>query len=211
MTTSMAIHPRPSRHGVNIIYPVRAPKRSKFLHKALSNHALFLRRLPKLYSIGAALVAGVTVVAFGTIWTPTQGAAQDQIVSEATEVRRDDVPALKRLTGVTLQNLALRDATLRGAVGLPLRVPELSALHWNLVELDIYRGAVALRYRTRAGGILTIYVRRSTGLPRFDLIMDKSVRTCIWQDEVVGTVIMGKMSARQMMRIASAVYAAFLL
>jgi len=31
---------------------------------------------------------------------------------------------------------------------------------------------------------------------------------CLWQDEVVGAVMMGEMSAGQMMRVAGAAYAA---
>jgi hypothetical protein len=47
-----------------------------------------------------------------------------------------------------------------------------------------------------------MFVRSSTGMPRFDLSKDGKVRVCIWQDEVVGAVIMGDMTAGQMMRVA---------
>jgi len=55
---------------------------------------------------------------------------------------------------------------------------------------------------------LTLFVRRSDGVPRFELLKSGTLRTCIWQDEVVGAVMMGEMSAGQMMRVASAAYLA---
>ena len=59
------------------------------------------------------------------------------------------------------------------------------------------------------GSTLTLFVRPSTGVPRFDLFKTGALRVCIWQDEVVGAVMMGEMSAGQMMRVAQgAAYAA---
>ena len=112
------------------------------------------------------------------------------------------------MTGAALADAPSRDAVLAHAVGLSLRAPDLAPLGWQLVELDTYAQAAALRYRAANGGSLTVYVRRSTGAPRFDLLKAGGVRVCIWQDEVVGAVMMGEMSAGQMMRVAGAAYAA---
>jgi anti-sigma factor RsiW len=53
---------------------------------------------------------------------------------------------------------------------------------------------------------LTIYVRKSDGDARFDLLRRGKLRVCIWQDEVVSAVMTGDMSAGEMMRVASAAY-----
>ena len=53
----------------------------------------------------------------------------------------------------------------------------------------------------------SITVRKSAGAARFDLLRRGSLRVCIWQDDVVGAVITGQMSAGAMMRVASRAYA----
>jgi hypothetical protein len=51
-----------------------------------------------------------------------------------------------------------------------------------------------------------MYVRPSAGAPRFDLLRSGKLRVCVWQDDVVGAVIVGDMPAGQMMRVAGAAY-----
>ena len=43
---------------------------------------------------------------------------------------------------------------------------------------------------------------------RFDLLRHGSTRVCIWQDNVVGAVVIAPMSAGEMMRVASSAYTA---
>jgi hypothetical protein len=40
------------------------------------------------------------------------------------------------------------------------------------------------------------------------MLKDAALRTCVWQDEVTGGVVMGKMSAGEMERVAAAAYTA---
>lgn len=130
------------------------------------------------------------------------------ILAQAEAARLEQRQALIRLTGAALADARSRDALLTHAVGLPLRTPDLAHLGWKLVEIDTYSNAAALRYRAENGDSVTMFVRRSTGKPQFDLLKTGKVRVCIWQDDVVGAVIMGAMSAGQMMRVAAAAYAA---
>jgi anti-sigma factor RsiW len=152
---------------------------------------------------GLAMAACLAIVALVTLLRPQP---HDPILAEAAAARRDATPPLIRLAGAALLDETARNAALHDAVGLALRAPDLSALHWRLAELETYPHAATLRYRSDSGQSLTIYVRPSAGPPRFDLLKDGKIRTCIWQDEVVGAVMMGDMSAGQMMRVASAAY-----
>ena len=159
------------------------------------------RRRRALFSF--AIAACLAIVASVTLLRPQP---HDTILAEAAAARRDATQPVLRLAGAALLDVNARNAALHHAVGLALRAPDLSALHWRLTELETYPHAAALRYRSDSGQSLTVYVRPSAGPPRFDLLKDGKIRTCIWQDEVVGAVMMGDMSAGQMMRVASAAY-----
>jgi anti-sigma factor RsiW len=166
--------------------------------------SLARRHAPRRRAVfGLAIAACLAIVALTTLLRPH---GQDTILADAAAARRDLTPPLLRLAGPALLDANARDTALHHAVGLALHAPDLSALHWRLTELETYPHAAALRYRSDSGQALTIYVRPSAGPPRFDLLKDGKIRTCIWQDEVVGAVMMGDMSAGQMMRVASAAY-----
>lgn len=152
-----------------------------------------------------ALAAAVAVLAVASVLRPHGGKAPDPILAEAAAARVDTLPAARRLAAPSLADAT---SALRQSVGLRLNAPDLSRLHWKLAEMETYRHAATLRYVSASGQHLTLYLRPSAGAPRFDLLRDGKLRTCIWQDEVVGAVMMGEMSAGQMMRVASAAYLA---
>jgi anti-sigma factor RsiW len=154
------------------------------------------------------LAACLALALGGVALLEQRGPPEGSILAQAEAARQEQTLALARLTGAALADVALRDAELTHAVGLKLRAPDLAHLGWNLVEIDIYAKAAALRYRAEGDRTLTLFVRPSTGAPRFDLFEMGAVRVCLWQDEVVGAVMMGEMSAGQMMRVAGAAYAA---
>lgn len=157
----------------------------------------------------AMALAACLVVAIGTAAFYKVGhRPEDGILLQADAARLDRVAPVARLSGAALAPGAARDAVLRQAVGLNVQAPDLARLGWRLGEIDTYPRAVALRYRDGSGTPLTLFVRRSDGVPRFELLKSGTLRTCIWQDEVVGAVMMGEMSAGQMMRVASAAYLA---
>jgi len=114
--------------------------------------------------------------------------------------------------GVTPPPTGARDDVLRTALGLPVRAPDLAALGYRLTGVQILTlgsgaHAAELVYQDAQAVRLTIYVRKSAGAARFDLLRRGSLRVCIWQDDVVGAVITGQMSAGAMMRVASRAYA----
>jgi anti-sigma factor RsiW len=154
------------------------------------------------------LAACLVLALGGVALLEHRGPPEGSILAQAEAARQEQTLALARLAGAALADGPSRDAALTHAVGLKLRAPDLARLGWTLVEIDIYAKAAALRYRAEGGRALTLFVRPSTGAPRFDLFETGAVRVCLWQDEVVGAVMMGEMSAGQMMRVAGAAYAA---
>jgi anti-sigma factor RsiW len=156
----------------------------------------------------AVALAACVVLVLGRAEQLDRGPPDGPILAQAEAARQDRILAVTRLTGAALADAPSRDAMLADAVGLKLRAPDLARMGWRLEAIDIYAKAAALRYRTGSGGTLTLFVRPSAGAPRFDLLSSGSMRVCIWQDEVVGAVMMGDMSAGQMMRVAGAAYAA---
>jgi len=157
----------------------------------------------------AMAIAATLLLVFGAVsLRHAHIGGADTILIDAQAARDERTHALTRLTGLDLDNAVARDQFLARTVGLKLHTPDLEHLGWKLAEIDSYAGAAALRYRAEDGRSLTLFVRPSHGEPRFDLLKNGNVRTCIWQDEVVSAVMMGEMSAGQMMRVASAAYTA---
>ncbi len=104
---------------------------------------------------------------------------------------------------------ALQNARLAAALGLNVRAPDLRHFGFQLARLEVSQARTAqMDYRDAAGRRLTIYVRPSDGTVRFDLLRRGPARVCVWQDDVVGAVIIAPMSAGEMMRVASSAYAA---
>ena len=166
------------------------------------------RRVQPWTRWAVGLAACLLLVLGGVAWLEQRGPPEGSILAQAEAARQERTPALGRLTGAALADVSSRDGELTHAVGLKLRAPDLTRLGWTLVEIDIYEKAAALRYRAEGDRTLTLFVRPSTGAPRFDLFETGAVRVCLWQDGVVGAVMMGEMSAGQMMRVAGAAYAA---
>jgi anti-sigma factor RsiW len=95
---------------------------------------------------------------------------------------------------------------------MDVKAPDLSRVGYKLASMRIYGGiaggkAVELSYRDGSDRVFTLYLRHPSSPPRVDLLNRDGVRICIWQDDVVGAVMVGRMSAGEMARIASLAYA----
>ncbi len=134
-------------------------------------------------------------------------APQDGLLAEAFAARSGALVAATHLDGGALAAADGQRALLTQATGLPVHAPDLRRLGWHLAAIDTYGHAASLRYANAGGQHLFVFVRRSQGAPRFDIFKQRADRVCIWQDEVVAAVMMGEMSAGQMMRVAGAAYA----
>jgi anti-sigma factor RsiW len=166
------------------------------------------RAVPPRATWVMALAASVLLVVGTAVWLQPLGPSADPVLAQADAARQGTTVPATILAGAALADGAARDALLVHTVGLNVRAPDLARLGWRLGEIDTYPQAAALRYIAADGRSLTLFVRKSTGTPRFDLLKNGAVRTCIWQDEVISAVMMGDMSAGQMMRVASAAYTA---
>jgi anti-sigma factor RsiW len=154
-----------------------------------------------------AIAAGVVLclgLGAGGVWLLRPPA--DTILADAERAHAASAP------GAALPDQEGRDNGLRTALGLPVRAPDLAALGYQLTGIRILTlgsgaHAAELVYQDAHAVRLTIYVRKSAGAARFDLMRRGRLRVCIWQDDVVGAVITGQMSAGAMMRVASRAYA----
>jgi anti-sigma factor RsiW len=101
--------------------------------------------------------------------------------------------------------------TLASTLAMHLKAPDLSRMGYKLASVEIYDHvaagkAVELVYRRADNRSFALYVRHATGAARFDEFTQGKMRVCIWQDEVLGTVMTGEMSAAEMQRLASLAY-----
>jgi anti-sigma factor RsiW len=152
-------------------------------------------------SIAAGLV--FALLAGGRILLPH---GRGSTLAEADAAHDGTLPTLRSLKIGALAQSAT-DAALAASLGMNIRAPDLARFGYRLAGVDFYRGpAAGLIYRNAQAATLTIYVRRSNGEARFDLLRRGKLRVCIWQDEVVSAVMEGDMSAGEMMRVASAAY-----
>jgi anti-sigma factor RsiW len=159
-------------------------------------------RKPATWRLGIA--AGVLLAVLGSGALLLRGG--DAVLAEAQAARDGALPAT-RVIAIDALAQSGADATLQATLGLPVRAPDLQKFGYRLVAVDFYRGpAAGLVYRNAQAVNLTIYVRKSAGDARFDLLRRGKLRVCIWQDEVVSAVMTGDMSAGEMMRVASAAY-----
>jgi anti-sigma factor RsiW len=104
------------------------------------------------------------------------------------------------------------DQALISTLERPVKAPDLTRMGYTLARVNVYvdrpgGNAVKLDYTSADNRTVAVYVRKSLGDVRFDMLKRGATRICVWQDDVVGTVIMGEMSAGEMLRLASLAYA----
>jgi anti-sigma factor RsiW len=160
------------------------------------------RVLPRRQAMAAAaavfLVTGVGAALF---WPKTDGILRDALAARESGLRFG--------ASVDVADPASRNARLAAALGLKVLAPDLRHFGFRLARLEVNAARSAqLDYRDSMGRKLTIYVRPSDGTVRFDLLRAGASRVCVWQDDVVGAVIIAPMSAGEMMRVASSAYSA---
>jgi len=159
-----------------------------------------------------AVAASVAFCAAGAIaWRQFPLSSKDDIVAEALAAREnrvapDLVIAIDDRTG-----RAVRDDVASAALGMRVKAPDLSRVGYRLATLLVYGHAlggqaVEFVYRGAKGRLATLYVRRSTSAPRFDQFARGGTRVCLWQDDVLGSVVAGEMPAPEMQRLASLAY-----
>ncbi len=169
-------------------------------------------RKPRIFSIEA--IAGIAAVLMlmsgGSLMYRQALPHEEPIVEEALAARNDAMPARQTLALNTAQ-AAAATRTLASALGMHVSAPDLQRMGYNLVGLRVYGHApagkgVELLYRHKDNRVFALYLRHPSGAPRFDQYKQGKLRVCIWQDDVLGAVMTGEMSAAEMQRLASLAY-----
>jgi anti-sigma factor RsiW len=161
----------------------------------------------------AALAASLLILAGAWLALANRsGPGADAIITEALAARRE---AMRPAQIINVANAGASEApnqVLTSALTMKLKAPDLSKIGYRLADVRIYSGvpggnAVELRYRDQQARLFTLYLRHPSSPARVDLSQRDGLRICIWQDDIIGTVMVGDMSAGEMARAASAAYA----
>ena len=137
--------------------------------------------------------------------------AEDALVAEAIAVRTGAVPSEKSLAGEASIASNSRENSVAAALGISLKIPDLTKAGFTIAAVDVYgrdsgAKAVKIDYRNSRSQIFTLYLRPSSSPARFDMMKQGALRICVWQDDVLSTIMLGEMSAGEMLRIASLAY-----
>jgi anti-sigma factor RsiW len=136
---------------------------------------------------------------------------EDAIVSEALAARAGQVQPREVLAVNSAAKAQAADKLVAAALHLRAKAPDLSRMGYALTAVRVYDGvpggkAVQLLYRGTGNRPFALYLRHPSSAARFDQYKQDGLRICIWQDEVLGTVMTGEMSAAEMQRLASLAY-----
>ena len=162
--------------------------------------------LPTLAALAASLV--LLVVGSAVV---KNGSLEGSVVAQALSARDESVAPSAVISWRSGQELTEATPVLKHTLAMNVHAPDLSAMGYALARIQIYRaasetGSVELVYRGPDDRDFTLYVRRSPGKPRFDVFEQDNLRICVWQDDVISTVMTGHMSAAEMQRLASLAY-----
>jgi anti-sigma factor RsiW len=159
----------------------------------------------------AAIAAALLVLVGGPMLYRQATPHEEPIVEEALAARSDALPARQIVAVSSEAQSAAANRAMRATLAMPVKAPDLSHMGYTLVGMRTYDAvssgkAVELLYRHSGNRAFALYVRKPSGPPRFDQYKQGNLRVCIWQDDVIGTVMTGEMSAAEMQRLASLAY-----
>jgi anti-sigma factor RsiW len=170
------------------------------------------RRRWTAQSLGIAAMAASFVILFvGLVawrFVGVMQPASGDIVADALAARAG-TPAPVSVVPAETKALTQEARVMTAVLDARVKAPDLSRLGYHLVDINVYdapKRAFELRYAARDGQIFTLYLRHSSGQPRFDQFKQDGMRVCVWQDDVVGMVMAGTMSVAEMQRLASLAY-----
>ncbi len=152
------------------------------------------------FGAALALAAGLALaVWFGPgLWNG------DVVVKEALAARSGGGAVTRQ---VALADADQRDAVVSAALSVPVKVPDLGRSGFTLTAVTLYGQAAQLSYVDAAGKLFTIYLRHSLGQDRFDLHQEGKAEVCVWQNAELAVAMVGEMTAKEMLKVASSSYA----
>ena len=167
--------------------------------------AMLSRSRPTVFGRRYAIAASIALMLGCAAVAVREWPRGDTILADA-EAARNGVTRGRDVAPDQLARSGSHNDVLQAALGMNVHAPDLGGYGFRLARLELFGHAAQLRYVDGGHRLLTIFVRRSNGDVRFDLLRHGVIRICIWQDDVVGAVIMAPMAAGEMMRVASSAY-----
>lgn len=170
------------------------------------------RRSPVRSGVWMALAASlVLAVAAALTYREMPANTEEPIVAEALSARADTTAPQAMLATDSPASVRDADRLVAAALAMRVKAPDLARMGYTLTGVRTYGGvpggkAVELVYRSARNQAFTLYLRHPSSPPRFDQFKRDGLRICIWQDDVLGTVMAGQMSAAEMQRLASLAY-----
>jgi len=136
---------------------------------------------------------------------------EEAIVREALAARADMLESNQVVAVASPAETGNVDHILAAALKMHVKAPDLSRMGYKLETVRVYGNvpggeSVELRYRDARSRNFALYVRHPSSGVRFDQYRSAGLRVCIWQDDVLGTVMTGPISAAEMQRLASLAY-----
>jgi anti-sigma factor RsiW len=155
-----------------------------------------------------AAVVALSVIGAVSYWERQPSGASD-VVQAALDARTNAAHAQETIPIPAGAEIGKYSAVLSSTVALKVRAPDLRRMGYRLTGILLYPhspAAAELLYRDGKNRSFTLYLRRSDGKPRFDQFERDGLRVCVWQDEVLSTVMAGDVSTAAMQRLASLAY-----
>jgi anti-sigma factor RsiW len=159
-------------------------------------------------SIAAVVILSVIGTAGYLELRPPGGS---EVVAAALDARTTVAHAREIISIPSGADIRRYDNVLSSTVALNVKVPDLGRMGYRLTGILLYPhlpngNAAELLYRDGNDRSFTLYLRRSDGKARFDQFERSGLRICVWQDEVLSTVMAGNVSTAAMQRLASLAY-----
>ena len=160
----------------------------------------------------AAIAAGLLLILGSWLAYDRLVVPGDEIVGEALAARQESMLPQQSLDVAALAEPEARNQVLTRALTMKLKAPDLSKMGYQLADIRVYFNvpggkAVELGYRDGQNRVFTLYLRHPSSPARVELLERDGLRICVWQDDVIGTVMLGQMSAGEMARISTLAYA----
>ena len=166
--------------------------------------------LPRTAWAVLGLAASFVLVLSGTIAyrelakTPRDDVVADALAARTMEAKPDTIVPVNSERQVQAES-----AVMTKSLDTRVKAPDLTRMGYRLVGIEVYSSPAPsfdLRYVDGNGRAVTLYIRRSPGSTRFDILEMKGLKVCVWQDNIISTVVTGAMSAGEMERLASLAY-----
>jgi anti-sigma factor RsiW len=172
------------------------------------------RPTPAFLSMRTITALAASLILIITLWLTypnLTGPNEEAIITEALAAREGTLVPEQVFPSGAVSAPGKRNRLLTDALDIPLKAPDLTRMGYNLASIRIYSGvaggkAIEINYRNAKGTRFNLYLRHPSSPERFDVIEQGKLRICIWQDDELGAVMTGEMSAGEMLRLATLAY-----